>query len=198
MKRLKSLLVTPSSVTPVTLDDAKRRVRRVEDDDDDEIGLIIEAVVSHLEGVDGILGRALISQDWCDSFSGFPAGAGFRLALTPVQSVTALSYTDVDGQVTVFDSSNYRLHTDAVGSYVRLSAGASWPACADLDDAVRVTYRAGYGDAPASVPAAIRLAILDLVAHRFNNREAVVVGTIASELPRGVASDLAPYTRAHF
>lgn len=198
MKRLKSILASPSDVTPVTLDDAKRRVRRVEDDDNDEIGLIIEAVVSHLEGVDGILGRALISQDWNDSFDRFPPGGVVRLALAPVQSIISVGYVDEDGQNATLNASTYTLHADMSGSYIRLSPNASWPSTGDQDDAVKVTYRAGYGDAPAAVPAALRLAILDLVAHRFNNREAVVVGTIASELPRSVAADLAPYIRAHF
>lgn len=198
MQRLRSILASPPEVTPVTLEDAKRRVRRIEDDDNDEIEMLIAAVVSHLEGVDGILGRALITQDWTDTFDGFPRSDRLDLRLAPVQSIVSIEYIDANGAEATLSPSKFKLHSDASGCFVRLSSKAAWPATDDRDDAVKVTYRAGYGDAPADVPAAIRLAILDLVAHRFGNRGAILVGLSAVEIPRSVAADLAPYKRPHF
>lgn len=49
------------------------------------------------------------------------------------------------------------------------------------------------GVAPIVVTAAIRVAILLIVGHRFANREDVVIGTISSPLPNGSRSSLQPY-----
>jgi len=198
MQRFRSILASPPAVTPVALEDAKRRVRRVEDDDNDEIEMLIAAVVSHLEGADGIMGRALITQDWSDTFDSFPRSDRIDLRLAPVQSIVSINYIDANGAEATLSPSKFTLHSDASGCFIRLSSTAAWPATDHRDDAVTVIYRAGYGDTPADVPAAIRLAILDLVAHRFNNRAAVLVGVGAVELPRSVAADLAPYKRPHF
>jgi uncharacterized phiE125 gp8 family phage protein len=198
MKFLRSVLVEAATSDPVALADAKRRVRRVEDDDDGEIGLIVAAVTSHLDGATGILGRALITQDWSDVWCGFPASERVRVALAPVQEIVSISYFDADNQVQTLEAGRYSLHADATGFYIRADSEAGWPDTFDRDDAMSITYRAGYGDTDQAVPATLRLAILDLVAHRYNNREAVVVGTIASNLPRSVAADLAPFTRPHF
>jgi uncharacterized phiE125 gp8 family phage protein len=56
-----------------------------------------------------------------------------------------------------------------------------------------VTYVAGYGATSDTVPDAIRHAILLLVGFWFENREGVVVGTIAKELPFAVKSLLDAY-----
>ena len=57
----------------------------------------------------------------------------------------------------------------------------------------RVTYTTGYveGLQPAPVQMAVRL----LVAHWFENREAVNIGNITSEIEMGVRMLLAPYRR---
>lgn len=195
---MRSVLIEKPVRTPVDLAAAKHRVRQFEDDDNDQIEMLIESVVSHLDGVDGILGRALISQDWADVSGGFATIERIRLVLDPVQLVLAVTYYDENNQLRTLANDAYSLHADASGSYIRLAAGYAWPKTFDRDDAVSITYRAGYGNEPSDVPGAIRLAILDLVAHRYVNVEAVLVGTTASDLPRGVAGDLRPYTRPHF
>jgi uncharacterized phiE125 gp8 family phage protein len=52
---------------------------------------------------------------------------------------------------------------------------------------------AGYVDSGSSVPMALRTAIEYLVAHRFENREPVIVGTNALPLPIGYADLIEPY-----
>lgn len=49
------------------------------------------------------------------------------------------------------------------------------------------------GDRPMVVNDAIRAAILLLIGHLFANREAVVTGTIATQVPMGVHALLWPY-----
>lgn len=69
-----------------------------------------------------------------------------------------------------------------------------WPGSYHREDAVSVTYVAGYGNADA-VPAPIKAAILLIVGHLYENREASTVGVSAELLPMAVDALLAPYRR---
>ncbi len=66
--------------------------------------------------------------------------------------------------------------------------GGTWPASMEDNDAVVVTWWAGYGAAGSSVPAAIRHAILMLVGYWYENRSTVLVGSISKPLEFAVES----------
>jgi uncharacterized phiE125 gp8 family phage protein len=55
-------------------------------------------------------------------------------------------------------------------------------------NAIRNEYICGYGAAATNVPPALRQAMLLLIAHWFENREAVVTGTIATTIPLSARS----------
>ena len=198
MQRPTSIQSSPPAIDLITLDQAKLRVRRDDDDDNDSIELLIAAAISQLDGTEGILGRALISQIWVDIWGGFEAGERVPLALAPVASVTSITYFDADNvEQTLLDAS-YGLHKDnAGGFYLRLSSGVAWPSTYHRDDAVRITYSAGYGEQPADVPAAIRLAALEMVQHWYDAGP-VVVGSIASKVPMTIEYKLRRFIRPHF
>ena len=59
---------------------------------------------------------------------------------------------------------------------------------------MRVRFRAGYTDAALVPPTLIAAAKL-VLGHLYLNREQAVTGTIATELPAGVAALCAPYRR---
>lgn len=59
----------------------------------------------------------------------------------------------------------------------------------------RIGIELGSGEGEQPVNAAITAAILLIGGHLFENREAVVTGTIATALPLAVESLLAPYRR---
>lgn len=156
---------------------------------------LIQAATDHLDGWTGILGQCLEEQEWRQDFDGFGC---LRLPLWPIIAITSITWRDRAGQVTTIDSSDYDLRTDAAGAYVRFADGFSYPSELDRSAAISVTFSAGYPQAadPAAstVPAAIRAAILLLVAHWYQNREAVS-DTGATELPLAVNSLVAPYRR---
>lgn len=110
-----------------------------------------------------------------------------------MQAVTAITYRDEAGaDVTLDPGVTTDVRADALGPFVRLRDGQSWPATAWGDDAVSVVFIAGYG-APAAVPQAIRHAILLLVGHWHANREPVNIGNITSSLDFSVTALLAPF-----
>jgi uncharacterized phiE125 gp8 family phage protein len=194
-----SIQSSPPAVDLISMSQAKLRVRRDDDDDNDTIELLVAAAISQLDGMDGILGRALITQIWIDTWFNFPAGDRLPLALTPVSSVSSVSYFDANNEEQTIPAQDYGLHKSGDGSfYLRLLNGANWPSTYRRDDAVHITYSAGYGDQPADVPATIRLAALDLVQHWYDNPDPVVVGSITNKMPMSVEYKLRRFIRPHF
>ncbi len=74
-------LITPPSADPVSLAETKTHLRVAHGEDDAYIGLLISAATQYLDGYDGILRRALVTQTWETDAD--------RLPLAPVQSVTS-------------------------------------------------------------------------------------------------------------
>lgn len=206
---LAPVLVTPPASLPVTLDEAKLHLRVAVPNEDgtmpetDEDGLItalIEAAVSHLDGWTGILGRALVEQTWRQDFDGF--SHCMRLPLGPVTEIVSITWRNEEGQVATIASGNYSLRTDSLGAIISWDSGYSFPSPVYEHGGVSVTYKAGYPIIPATedaperstVPAAIKAAILLLVANLYENREATVT-TSVNELPFAVNALLTPYRR---
>jgi uncharacterized phiE125 gp8 family phage protein len=177
--------------TPVSLTEVKAHCRVDGTDSDTVLTLLLAAAVSHLDGWSGILGRCMVTQSWRQDFGGF--ASCLRLPLGPVASITSVQYYDAANAQQTLSTDVYTLRSDALGAYVDLKVGQSWPSSYTRPDAVSVTYVAGT-DA-AEVPAALKAAILLMVSHWNENREAVVTGTIATELPMSAAALIAPFRR---
>ncbi len=92
----------------------------------------------------------------------------------------------------------YNLHHRYGNPYIKLDDGQSWPATKTRDDAIEVIYIAGYGANQSDVPPAIVHAIKLQIGHYYEQREAVIVGTISSVLPMGVMRLLRKHIRPHF
>lgn len=195
---LKPVRTVAPAVEPVSLVEAKAHLRVDHSDDDTMIASLIAASAAHLDGWGGILGRALITQTWQQKFPFFPSGLVIGLALAPVQSIDSITYFDGDNAQQTLATSVYTVLNDELGPFVTLQANQSWPGTYPREDAVTVTYVAGYGDAGSDVPAAIRHAMLLMIGHWYENREGVVVGTNSGKLPLAVEALLVPYRRVGF
>lgn len=196
MHALAPSLVTAPSADLIDVTAAKEHLRVDHSDDDDLIAGLIAAATAHLDGWGGTLGRCLINQTWRETFRCFPPCDRLRVRLAPVGSVTSITYRDAaDVEQTLSTAAYAGPFTDALGAYVRLRNDAVWPSTYDRDDAVSITYVAGYGAAPSDVPQGIRHAVLLLVGHWYANREPVNIGNIASALPFAVDALLASHRR---
>ncbi|MFV3291283.1 head-tail connector protein [Pseudomonas sp. NY11955] len=180
------LLEAPTA-QPVSLEVAKKHLRIAPDDtdQDDEVARIVRAATAWAER---ITQRALCQQRWRLHLDGFPCGA-VLIPRPPLQSVEAVNYTDSLGSVQTLDALSYIVNPFEILGRVSLAQGESWPATRKQAMSVKIDFTAGY----ATVPEDIVSAILLLVGHLDQNREQVVTGTIATELPMGVDSLLAPY-----
>ncbi|MBW5802042.1 head-tail connector protein [Halomonas elongata] len=121
---------------------------------------------------------------------GFPVGdEAIALPWTPVESVDSVDYIDPGGTSQSLDANALRL--DARSLYPTLSPqwGSEWPATIDEPESVTLTATVG----PDATPPDVRAALLLMIGHLYENREAVVLGTIATDVPLGVEMLLAPH-----
>lgn len=186
--------VTPPAAAVVSLADLKAHLRVDHDDENALITALETAAVALLDGWDGTLGRALLSQTWelrADDF-----GCEIRLPLPPLISVTSVKYYDENNALQTLSADVYQVV--GIGSTnpacIVLNDGETWPTVYTRREAVQVRYVAGYTAVPTPIVQAIKL----LVGHWYQNRESVAVGVSTQELPMAVKALLAPYTVQHF
>lgn len=187
-------LITAPSGEPVTTAELRDWVR-VSGSAHDTLLASLGAAAREL--CEKLMGRALMTQTWRLSLDGFPWPGGWhvlrhpsiwpdphtiRLPKAPLQSVTGVTYYDMGGNLQTLATSVYDVDAAHDPGRITLALGQTWPVTRPRPGAVRVEFVAGYGNA-AAVPEAIKLAIKLSVAQWFENREAVVTGTIATELP---------------
>lgn len=137
------------------------------------------------------IGRALLTQTWTLFLDKFPAV--IHVPMPPLQSVTSVKYYDSDGILRTLAAAAYRVtRAGAWRAEIAPVYGESWPSTRAMSDAIEVEFITGYGATMATVPGPIRQAIRELVAHWYENRQAVAFAT-ASEVPLTVAELLQPY-----
>lgn len=177
------------AVEPVTVAEAKAHLRVDISDDDAYIGTLITAA---REWVEAYLDRTLVNTQWVMRLDSFPIG-DIELPRPPmVSSGTATSVTMTyaySGSVTaVLSSSVYRVDRNSTPGVVRPLYNSQWPPHVNDANAVAVTWWAGYGSSGSSVPASIRHAMLMLIGFWYENRGAVLVGSISKQLEFAVES----------
>lgn len=181
----------------VTAAEIKAHLRVDFTDDDTLVTALRDAVVSHLDGWSGILGRCLLTQTWRQDFDGFPAGDLIRLPMMPVTAVSGITYRDAsDVQQTLSTNVYAGPFHDGLSAFVTLKYGQVWPNTYTRTDAVAVTFAVGYATA-ADVPKAIRQAALLMIGDLYENRETVQIGSVSSAIQMTPTVDalLGPYRR---
>lgn len=179
-------LVTAPAEEPVTLAEAKVQCR-VDADITADDALITALIVAARERAEHDTGRALVTQTRRYTLDRFPCW-GLKLPRPPLQSVESITYIDTVGAEQTLDAAEYRVITDRLTGLVAPVHGGEWPATRATENAVAVTYVAGYG-AAAAVPQAIKQWILAAVATLYGQREALVMSS-ASEIPRSMWDSL--------
>lgn len=97
------------------------------------------------------------------------------------------------------DPTTYSLNVFTQPPTMILNYGETWPTARDFTNSVRITYVTGYSlpeDSPQVhiLPQSARIAMLMMLAHLYENREAVNVGGVVTTMPLGVHAylDLTP------
>ena len=173
-------LVTPPATEPLSLAEAKLHCRVDVTDDD---AWFTDAIAAARRAAETYADRAFVTQTWRQTWDAFPAacsGAPLLLAKNPLASVTSLKYIDTQGAEQTLDALLYTVDTFAEPARIVPAYGQSWPATRAVPNAVTVQYVAGVAD--ASVDPRVKMAVRMLVAHWYENRETVAVGSITKEI----------------
>jgi len=177
-----------SAINPISLSEAKLDCRVDHDAEDSLIESLISAATAFADAPNGVIGKALISQQWALSVKYADRKARIHLPVTPAVTVDSITYFDPDNAQKSLVVEDFYLYGDEDWAYIEPKVGVSWPATADRLDAITVTYTAGFGDAGQDVPATIRQLIRLMVVHWYTNRSAVDSGAAAHEVPMAAQS----------
>ncbi len=176
--------------TALSVFEAKRQLRiEPEDtDQDDHIASLCASAGSHIERE---LGYPILRQTRETHLSCFPRGPiwlGGGAALT----VLEIRYTDTVGAAQVLAPSAYAVDAVSQPAKVYPAPSINWPSTLPVPGAVVVKWQAGWEN-PADVPDDLLHAMKLLVGHWDQNREAVVVGSINSDLRVALDDLLSPF-----
>lgn len=193
--------VTQPSVEPVSVAEAKDHLRVDTSDDDDLIGAYI---ASAREWAEAFMGYAIIQRQLKLTLDQFPGSGIITLPRSNLISIDSVEYVDRDETTQTWAASNYSADTSSEEGRLIRGFGVDWPNTLNHPQSVTITYTAGYPDDGASppdytanVPESVKAAIKLLVGHLYENREAVVVGTIVAEVPFAVKALLSPHQRMY-
>ncbi|MCE7982538.1 MAG: hypothetical protein DYG89_15210 [Caldilinea sp. CFX5] len=162
------VLVTGPTEEPVTLAEAKAHCRVEHTDDDAYITAVITTARVYVEQRCWI---SLCTQTWRQYLDGWP-GDCRALTYPPVTAISNVTYRDYGGNTLTLAAGVYTLTPDNL--CFCLAANQAWPTVALWPQwPIAITYTAGW--AAAAVPTPLKQAMLLLIGHWYENREAVVV-----------------------
>lgn len=184
------ILTAGPAVEPVSLAEAKAHLRV---DQNAEDTLISSLIVTSRLHVEAALGLALVTQGWTLLLDAWPDIGQLRLPLRPIRSITSIRVYDETATPRVLTPDAYLLDGAGAPARVIRRRGFAWPQPGVDGNGIEVSFTAGFGDAASDVPQPIRQALLLLVAHWYEHREPVELGSPAAAIPTDVSNLLAPY-----
>lgn len=175
----RELLVGPTE-EPITLQDVKDHTR-VDINADD--GLLSGLVVAAREQLEEETNRAFVTQTWKLFLDEFPPDPKpIVLPKPPLRAVDSVQFTDDDGTTQTLPSTDFIVDTASEPGRIVVKRNKNWPTeTLQAANGVEIEFEAGYGGVN-DVPQRVKQALMLLVAHWYEHREAVTTG----EVPRVV------------
>lgn len=180
-------IITPVETEPITISEVRQHLRLPDDVNEDDLllGLIRTARVY----CENITRRALAEQTLEIILDRFPdRSRAIALPCPPLLSVVEIAYRDSNGVETILPETSYVVDTDREPGRVMSVYGTAWPVFTPVPGSgVRIRFVAGY----EILPATIRHAMLLLIGHWYENREAT--GSVKDETTFSVNALLSVY-----
>lgn len=192
-------VVTPPTVEPITLEEAKEHLRFDTSLGTYQDGLISALITAMRQYAENSTRRALVQQTLEYSCDYFPHE--FVLPNPNLLLVDHVRYLDYNGTLQTVDPSIYQVDYSSVPGRIKPSYGEVWPTLVRSEsyNPVRVQYLAGYAAVGSpSDAAALRAGVPEVVKQWMKIRlanyhalpQSVVVGTIVSNMPRDFCDGL--------
>lgn len=179
-------LITSSNIEPLTLKEAKEHLRV---DFDKEDVHITKLIASAREAFERDTGRQLLTATYDGFLDRFPMFDVERIEIArpPLLSVTTVNYIDTSGVSQTWADTEYTEEA-YVGPFAQRgeiypSSDETYPDERRIRNAVTIRFDAGYGPAASDIPLEIKEALLGWIGYRYNNREMVITGVNATEMP---------------
>lgn len=179
-----SKLIVPPITEPITVQDLKDHARITTSLHD---GLLATCIAAARQMAETRMRVALCRQTWEVAVDGF--SDAIELYPAPVLAVESVTYVDTTGADQVLPATTYYVDTKQRRGWLVPALNQSWPQTADVANAVRVRFRAGFSDSTvatdqqAAVPAAIKHWIKIAATVAYRHPEGMITGTIVSDLP---------------
>jgi uncharacterized phiE125 gp8 family phage protein len=171
--------VTPPTVDPVTLAEAKVQCRVDTNADDAYIQSLVRLATTMVEG---LLDVSLITQTWQASYDLFPIWAIILPRMPLAAGEITVTYRLGDGTTRVLSSAanDFQVDTNVVPGRIYPKWATSWPATRGDENSVVVRYPTGYGATAADVPPEAKHLIMVLVAHFYDSRQPTAPGSVTT------------------
>ena len=165
---------TQPAVEPVTLAEAKAHLRVDTADDDTYITGLVRAA---REWVEQYLDRTLVHTQWVMRFDRFPPDGTLDIELprppmvaSGTATAVALTFTYENGDTATYSTASFRVDRASTPGAVKTLYGQTWPPHLQDDNAISVTWWAGYGPSGSDVPQGVKNAMLLYVHELYEKR----------------------------
>ncbi|MCK9575660.1 MAG: head-tail connector protein [Clostridia bacterium] len=167
--------------------------------DSTEDTLLSALITTAREYCENFTRRALATQTVEAYLPTFPACDRFELPFSPLQSVTSVKYKNSAGvETTMTEGTDYLVDDESNVGGIILPYGYTWPSFTEYPlNAVKVRYTAGYNSLNP-LPKAIKQAMCLLIGYWYDNRSAVLTGSISKEMEFTVKALLNMYRAKWF
>ena len=174
-----SLVRTQEPAPLVSVEDLAEHVRSTSNQDDAYLHDLAAAAVEILEERTSL---SFMPQQWQLEQNRY--SNPFELVRAPVASIESFQALDNDLVWQDVPAEDYTLDTSSNPALLYLNPGSSWPVKKSGLRTVRIVYNTGSTSPPITARQFVRLT----VGHWFENRESVIVGTTAMEVPQSAAA----------
>jgi len=131
--------------------------------------LIDTLITAARQWVENHCALALLPQTITELFDEFPADGIFPLTVSPVRSVSAITYADTAGAVQTLAATVYKADLISMPARIIRNSGQAWPQVDTVQGIASAIYTVGYDNASA-VPGPIKQAMLLTIADMYDNR----------------------------
>lgn len=170
---MSTIKITDATVEPLSLLQAKQHLHETLEDAGNDAYISALITVAR-QAAEDRLQRTLLQTTLQTVLPGFPCGP-IKLHRPAILAVEWVKYIDAAGVEQTLAPADYTLQPGSEPGLLWPAFGKSWPAHRSQPGAVRVQYLAGYGTAPADIPATIvqwiKLVITDLYENRSRSSE---------------------------
>ena len=177
--------VTAPTTEPISLQEAKDYLRVDSNVEDTLITALIKAARSKVENDTW---RKMITQTLLLSMDKNEVKKFIGITGSPIQTINYVKYFDINVVQQTLSTGSYQPNLLNEPAIIEIT---DMPDMADRMNALQIEFVCGYGVA-ASVPEDLKLAMLLLIGHYYEHREAVTVGNM-KDLPMAYDALISPY-----